>query len=89
MKSLSVKKALISLVKGYQLLISPFMGNNCRYYPSCSAYCIEAMEIHGPLKGLYLGIRRVLRCHPFHDGGLDPVPPRSGYCDHSDCNKTD
>ncbi len=73
MKSL-LKHALIGLVKGYQLLISPFLGNNCRYYPSCSAYTIEAMEKHGPFKGIWMGIKRVSRCHPFHEGGVDPVP---------------
>ncbi|MEH6624931.1 MAG: membrane protein insertion efficiency factor YidD [Motiliproteus sp.] len=72
---MTTKKCLIALVKGYQWLISPFLGTHCRFYPSCSAYCIEAMETHGPLKGLYLGVRRVLRCHPFHEGGIDPVPP--------------
>jgi putative membrane protein insertion efficiency factor len=69
-----LKRGLIALVKGYQLLISPFLGNNCRYYPSCSAYTIEAMEKHGPFKGIWLGIKRVGRCHPFHEGGVDPVP---------------
>ncbi|WP_143821105.1 membrane protein insertion efficiency factor YidD [Motiliproteus sp. MSK22-1] len=68
---------IIGLVRCYQLLISPFLGNNCRFYPSCSSYTIEAMETHGLLKGFYLGIRRVLRCHPYHEGGLDPVPPVS------------
>jgi putative membrane protein insertion efficiency factor len=69
-----LKRGLIGLVKGYQLLISPFLGNNCRYYPSCSAYTIEAMEKHGPFKGIWLGLKRVGRCHPFHEGGVDPVP---------------
>lgn len=69
-----MKRLLIGLVRGYQLLISPFLGNNCRYSPSCSAYTIEAMEKHGPLKGIWMGMRRVGRCHPFHEGGYDPVP---------------
>ncbi|MET3999573.1 membrane protein insertion efficiency factor YidD [Marinobacterium sp. MBR-109] len=73
-----LKKVLILLVRGYQLLLSPFLGNNCRFYPSCSSYMIEAIEVHGVLKGLWLGTRRILRCHPYHDGGLDPVPPRCG-----------
>lgn len=73
MKSL-FKRGLIGLVRGYQLLISPFLGNHCRYYPSCSAYTIEAMEKHGPFKGIWMGIKRVGRCHPFHEGGVDPVP---------------
>jgi putative membrane protein insertion efficiency factor len=69
-----LKSLMIKLVRGYQLLISPFLGNNCRYLPSCSAYTIEAMEKWGPWRGLWLGIRRVGRCHPFHAGGYDPVP---------------
>jgi len=69
-----MKRLMIALVRGYQLLISPVLGNNCRYMPSCSAYTIEAMEKHGPLRGLWLGIKRVGRCHPFHEGGYDPVP---------------
>lgn len=68
------KTLLIKLVRGYQLLISPFLGNNCRYMPSCSAYTIEAMEKWGPWRGLWMGIRRVGRCHPWHAGGYDPVP---------------
>ncbi|WP_456418415.1 membrane protein insertion efficiency factor YidD [Thiolapillus sp.] len=69
-----MKRLLIALVRGYQLLISPFLGQNCRYFPSCSAYTIEAMEKHGPLKGIWMGMKRVGRCHPFHEGGYDPVP---------------
>jgi len=68
------KTLLIKLVRGYQLLISPFLGNNCRYVPSCSTYTIEAMEKWGPWRGLWMGIRRVGRCHPWHEGGYDPVP---------------
>jgi len=69
-----MKRLLIALVRGYQLLISPFLGQNCRYMPSCSAYTIEAMEKCGPLKGIWMGMKRVGRCHPFHEGGYDPVP---------------
>ena len=65
---------LIALVRFYQLFISPVMGSNCRFYPTCSGYMIEAIQTHGALKGLWLGIRRILRCHPYSDGGLDPVP---------------
>ncbi|WP_084332513.1 membrane protein insertion efficiency factor YidD [Marinobacterium jannaschii] len=72
------KKCLILLVRCYQLLISPVLGNNCRFYPSCSHYMIEAIELHGPLKGVWLGLRRLSRCHPYSDGGFDPVP---GHCD--------
>ncbi len=69
-----MKRLLIAMVRGYQLLISPFLGQNCRYMPSCSAYTIEAMEKHGPLKGIWMGLKRVGRCHPFREGGYDPVP---------------
>jgi putative membrane protein insertion efficiency factor len=68
------RRLFILLVKGYQLLISPFLGNNCRYYPTCSQYTIEAIELHGIFRGTWLGIRRISRCHPFHEGGIDPVP---------------
>lgn len=74
-----VKRLFILLIRGYGYLISPFLGNNCRYYPSCSAYTQEAIERHGALKGVWLGLKRVSRCHPFHEGGYDPVPEkRSG-----------
>jgi putative membrane protein insertion efficiency factor len=69
-----VKTVFIFLIKGYQLCVSPFLLPTCRYYPTCSAYCIEALEKYGFLKGFWLGARRVLRCHPFHEGGYDPVP---------------
>lgn len=68
------KSLLIGIVRGYQLLVSPFLGNNCRYVPSCSAYTIEAMEKWGPLRGIWMGLKRVGRCHPWHAGGYDPVP---------------
>jgi putative membrane protein insertion efficiency factor len=71
-----LKYLMIKLVRGYQLLISPFLGNNCRYTPTCSAYTLEAMEKWGPWRGLWMGIRRIGRCHPFHAGGYDPVPER-------------
>nr|WP_305799384.1 membrane protein insertion efficiency factor YidD [Marinobacterium weihaiense] len=75
-------RILILLVRAYQLAISPFLGNNCRFYPSCSGYMIEALQTHGILKGLYLGTRRILRCHPYSDGGIDPVPPPKHRCPH-------
>ncbi len=77
-----MKRLLLALVRGYQLLLSPVLGNNCRYYPSCSAYTLEAIEKHGPWRGLWLGIKRVSRCHPFHEGGYDPVPDPPQRHDH-------
>ena len=65
---------LIALVKLYQLAISPWLGGNCRFQPTCSAYAIEALETYGPLKGGWLALRRIARCHPWGGSGYDPVP---------------
>ncbi len=65
---------LIRLLRAYRLLISPLYGNVCRYHPDCSAYALEAVETHGALRGLWLGVRRIGRCHPWAAGGYDPVP---------------
>jgi putative membrane protein insertion efficiency factor len=65
---------LIALIRGYQWFISPLLGNHCRFYPSCSQYAREAIERHGAARGVWLAIRRVARCHPWHPGGVDPVP---------------
>lgn len=64
----------IALIRIYQVTLSPFMGGQCRYEPTCSRYAIEAYERFGPLKGSWLTVRRLLRCHPFVKGGYDPVP---------------
>ena len=64
------------LIRGYQLAISPLFGPRCRFYPSCSHYALEAIETHGALRGTWLTIKRISRCHPFHEGGFDPVPDR-------------
>ncbi len=69
-----MRQLLIFLIKCYRYFISPLMGNNCRFQPTCSSYAIEAIETHGAIKGSYLAIRRLLRCHPFNPGGYDPVP---------------
>ena len=69
------QKALMGLVMAYRLLISPALGSNCRFEPSCSAYSLQALGQHGALAGSYLTLRRVARCHPWCDGGHDPVPP--------------
>ncbi|MCP4284382.1 MAG: membrane protein insertion efficiency factor YidD [Gammaproteobacteria bacterium] len=71
-----MKRVLILLIRGYSYLISPLLGNNCRYMPSCSAYTQEAIERFGAGKGLWMGMKRISRCHPFHEGGYDPVPDR-------------
>jgi putative membrane protein insertion efficiency factor len=65
---------LIWLVRVYQYAISPMLGRSCRFHPSCSEYAVEALQRHGALKGAWLAIRRVGRCHPWHPGGYDPVP---------------
>lgn len=71
-----MKWPLMALVRGYQLLISPLLGPTCRYYPSCSAYALEALRVHGAIKGTWLAVRRLLSCHPWSPGGVDHVPPR-------------
>lgn len=72
-----MRAVLIALIRGYQLFVSPLLGNHCRFYPSCSQYAREAIEQHGVLRGGWLAIRRLLRCHPWHPGGVDPVPEPS------------
>ncbi|HYN83119.1 MAG TPA: membrane protein insertion efficiency factor YidD [Gemmatimonadaceae bacterium] len=69
-----MRNPLILMIRGYQLWISPLLPAACRYYPTCSAYAIEAIERHGPVSGSWLAIRRIARCHPFRAGGYDPVP---------------
>ncbi len=69
-------RLLITLVHVYRAALGPILGGSCRYTPSCSSYAIEALERHGALRGAWLGLQRILRCHPFHAGGHDPVPPR-------------
>jgi hypothetical protein len=71
-----MQKILIFLIRGYQLLISPWLGPHCRFYPSCSEYALIAIKTHGVLYGIVLGIKRIFRCHPWHPGGFDPVPER-------------
>ena len=66
---------LIGMVKGYRLLISPWLGSNCRFEPSCSAYSMQALSQHGATLGSYLTLRRLVRCQPWCEGGHDPVPP--------------
>lgn len=70
----SVSWLLFGVIRAYQLLISPFLGHHCRYFPSCSQYMVDAIKQRGIFKGIFLGIKRILRCHPWHAGGVDPVP---------------
>ncbi len=69
-----LKRLLCGAIRAYQKFISPLFPPTCRYYPTCSAYAYEAVTKYGPFKGFYLAVRRILRCHPFHEGGYDPVP---------------
>jgi putative membrane protein insertion efficiency factor len=70
-------RLLVLLLTGYRMFISPMLAPRCRFYPSCSAYALEAVQVHGALRGSWLAARRLSRCHPFHAGGLDPVPARA------------
>lgn len=68
---------MIALLRIYQYVVSPLLGNHCRFYPSCSAYAVEAISLYGPWRGSWMGLKRILRCHPWHPGGYDPVPRES------------
>lgn len=70
------QRLLIGLIRFYQYVLSPWLGNQCRYTPTCSEYARQAVLTHGALKGAWLAVRRVTRCHPWHPGGHDPVPPK-------------
>ena len=91
-----MRKLLLLPIRFYQYAISPLMASHCRHYPTCSQYAVEAINHHGALKGLFLAIRRLLRCHPWAEGGYDPVPgtvdPRSqeavATCVHADHSHT-
>jgi len=71
-----MKQLIILLIKFYKTGISPFLPSSCRFYPSCSEYALEAVQIHGTFKGSWLALKRILRCHPFNKGGYDPVPSK-------------
>jgi len=69
-----MKYIALTLLRIYQLILSPFIGHHCRFYPTCSTYAHEAISKYGLIKGIFLGGKRLLRCQPFHPGGIDPVP---------------
>jgi uncharacterized protein len=71
----TLRRTIQAPIRVYRRYISPIKPATCRFYPTCSAYALEAIEVHGPLKGSWLAAKRISRCHPFHPGGLDPVPP--------------
>jgi putative membrane protein insertion efficiency factor len=73
---LNVRRVCLQLIRVYQLAISPMLGPRCRFYPSCSCYAHTAIERYGVLRGTWLGLWRIARCHPFHPGGYDPVPDK-------------
>lgn len=73
----ALQPVLAVAIRGYQRFLSPFFGAHCRFHPTCSAYALEAIQTHGTARGLVLALRRLTRCHPWHPGGFDPVPPRS------------
>ena len=83
-----MRRLLLLPIRFYQYAISPMMASHCRHYPTCSAYAIEAIEHHGACKGLVLAFKRLLRCHPWAEGGYDPVPGTIACCQHNNSNHT-
>lgn len=71
-----MKRILLGLIAAYRILLSPVLGPSCRFYPTCSAYAAEAIGTHGALRGAWLAVKRIGKCHPWHPGGVDPVPPK-------------
>lgn len=78
-----MKRLLLAIIRAYQFLLSPWVGNQCRFYPTCSHYAVEAIERHGAVGGSWLALRRIGRCHPWHPGGMDPVPESCSCGNHS------
>jgi len=72
-----MKRLLLSLLRAYQYALSPFLGPSCRFYPTCSNYAVEAVREHGPARGCLLAAKRLCKCHPWHPGGVDPVPKKT------------
>ena len=77
-----MQRILILFIRGYQYLISPLLGNHCRFHPSCSHYSCTAIQRFGAMRGGWMALRRLLRCHPWHEGGLDPVPEKPQETQH-------
>ena len=77
-----MRRLLIILIQAYRYLLSSLLGNNCRYTPTCSQYALEAIETHGSMKGLWLALKRVSSCHPWHAGGIDQVPDTNAERNH-------
>lgn len=75
-------------IRVYRVAISPLLPRTCRFYPTCSRYAMEAVARHGPVRGCYLAVRRLLRCHPWHPGGVDPVPPTEADECSSNCRES-
>lgn len=71
-----MKYLAIGLIRLYQLCLRPFIGDVCRFYPSCSEYMAQAIKVHGLFRGIWMGTKRICKCHPRHPGGIDPVPPK-------------
>jgi putative membrane protein insertion efficiency factor len=74
-----MRSILKVLIRAYQLVLSPLLGPSCRFYPSCSNYALEAIDHHGAVRGVWLTVKRISRCHPWHVGGFDPVPACSKH----------
>lgn len=81
----SLSNGLVLFIKVYQWCISPLFPSNCRFTPTCSTYAIEAIRMHGPFKGGFLGAKRIAKCHPWGGSGYDPVPPTSGVTQNHSC----
>ncbi|MBA2942128.1 membrane protein insertion efficiency factor YidD [Paenibacillus sp. CGMCC 1.16610] len=79
-----MKRTMQAPIHFYRKFISPLKPPTCRFYPTCSQYALEAIEVHGPLKGSWLSMKRICKCHPFHPGGIDHVPPRAEKLIHND-----
>jgi len=82
-----IKTLLLGVIRAYRYILSPWIGNGCRYWPTCSEYAMQAIELHGPLRGGWMMLARLARCHPYAAGGVDPVPTRFSW--HCRCAKSE